>query len=152
MAAFLHQENNKIPSFLSWAYFTLRTSKAVTLFEWRPFPCNLDQCGSGFHACVVFPFLQRYANPSWRPANSGVFLVTSSYSTWSQWCTRCLWGVNQRLHFDVFLPTSSRVCKVSIFQLRHSPFFTWFVSRFPRSHRLSSHSRLNAFVIQTKLN
>jgi len=38
--------------------------------------------------------------------------------------------VNQRLHFDVFLPTSSRVCKVSIFQLRHSPFFTWFVLRF----------------------
>ena len=37
--------------------------------------------------------------------------------------------VNQRLHFDVFLPTSSRVCKVSIFQLRHSPFFTWFVLR-----------------------
>jgi len=34
---------------------------------------------------------------------------------------------SQRLHFDVFLPTSSRVCKVSIFQLRHSPFFTWFV-------------------------
>ena len=32
--------------------------------------------------------------------------------------------VNQRLHFDVFLPPS---------------------------HRLSSHSRLNAFVIQTKL-
>ena len=31
--------------------------------------------------------------------------------------------VNQRLHFDVFLPTSSRVCKVSIFQLRYSPFF-----------------------------
>ena len=27
-------------------------------------------------------------------------------------------------------PTSSRVCKVSIFQLRHSPFFTWFVLRF----------------------
>jgi len=38
--------------------------------------------------------------------------------------------VNQHLHFDVFLPTSSRVCKVSIFQLRHSPFFTWFVLRF----------------------
>ena len=30
---------------------------------------------------------------------------------------------NQCLHFDVFLPTSSCVCKVSIFQLRHSPFF-----------------------------
>ena len=30
--------------------------------------------------------------------------------------------VYQRLHSDVFLPTSSRVCKVSIFQLRHSPF------------------------------
>ena len=29
-----------------------------------------------------------------------------------------------------FLPTSSHVCKVSIFQLRHSPFFTWFVLRF----------------------
>jgi hypothetical protein len=60
--------------------------------------------------------------------------------------------VNQRLHFDVFLPTSSRVCKVSIFQLRYSPFFLlglfWGL---PRSHRLSSHSRLNAFVIQTKL-
>jgi hypothetical protein len=60
--------------------------------------------------------------------------------------------VNQLLHFDVFLPTFSRVFKVSIFQLRHSPFFTWFVLRLPRSHRLSSHSRLNAFVIQTKLN
>jgi len=35
--------------------------------------------------------------------------------------------VGQRLHFDVFLPTSSRVFKVSNFQLRHSPFFTWFV-------------------------
>ena len=34
------------------------------------------------------------------------------------------------LHFDVFLPTSSRVCKVSNFQLLHSPFFTWFVLRF----------------------
>ena len=34
--------------------------------------------------------------------------------------------------------------------LRHSPFFTWFVG-LPRSHRLSSHSRLNAFVIQAKL-
>jgi len=57
------------------------------------------------------------------------------------------------LHFDVFLPTSSRIFKVSIFQLRHSPFFTWFVLSFTsRSHRLSSHSRLNAFVIQTKLN
>jgi hypothetical protein len=54
--------------------------------------------------------------------------------------------------FDVFLPTSSRIFKVSIFQLRHSPFFTWFVMSLPRSHRLSSHSRLNAFVIQTKLN
>ena len=32
--------------------------------------------------------------------------------------------VNQRLHFDVFLPTFSRVFKVSIFQLRHNPFFT----------------------------
>jgi hypothetical protein len=30
--------------------------------------------------------------------------------------------VNQRLHFDVFLPTSSRVFKISNFQLRHSPF------------------------------
>ena len=32
--------------------------------------------------------------------------------------------MNQRLHFDVFLPTSSRVLvfQVSIFQLRHSPF------------------------------
>ena len=38
--------------------------------------------------------------------------------------------VNQHLHFDVFLPTSSRVFKGSIFQLRHSPFFTWFVLRF----------------------
>ena len=58
--------------------------------------------------------------------------------------------VNQRLHFDTFLPTSSRIFKVSIFQLRHSPFFTLFEG-LPRSHRLSSHSRLNAFVIQTKL-
>ena len=33
-------------------------------------------------------------------------------------------------HFDVFLPTFSRVIKVSILQLRHSPFFTWFVLRF----------------------
>jgi hypothetical protein len=32
--------------------------------------------------------------------------------------------VNQRLHFDVFLPTSSHIFKVSIFQLRHSPFVT----------------------------
>ena len=83
-------------------------------------------------------------------------------------CVQCVWVltfwkvtifqyastlVNQRLHFDVFLPTSSRVCKVSIFQLRYSPFFLlglfWGL---PRSHRLSSHSRLNAFVIQTKLN
>jgi len=38
--------------------------------------------------------------------------------------------VNQRLHTDVFLPTSSRIFKVSIFQLRHSPFFTWFVLRY----------------------
>ena len=38
--------------------------------------------------------------------------------------------VSQCLHFNVFLPTSSRVFKVSIFQLRHSPFFTWFVLRF----------------------
>jgi len=36
--------------------------------------------------------------------------------------------MNQHLHFDAFLPTSSRVFKVSIFQLRHSPFFTWFTS------------------------
>jgi hypothetical protein len=41
--------------------------------------------------------------------------------------------VNQRLHFDMFLPTSSRVFKVGIFQLRHSPFFTWFVLRFGQS-------------------
>ena len=38
--------------------------------------------------------------------------------------------VNQRLHFDMFLPTSSRVFNVGIFQLRHSPYFTWFVLRF----------------------
>jgi len=38
--------------------------------------------------------------------------------------------VNQRLHLNMFLPTSSRVFKVSIFQLHHSPFFTWFVLRF----------------------
>ena len=38
--------------------------------------------------------------------------------------------VNQRLHFDVFLPTSTHIFKVSTFQLRHSPFFTWFVLRF----------------------
>jgi hypothetical protein len=30
--------------------------------------------------------------------------------------------VNQHLHFDVFLPTFSRVFKVSIFQLRQSSF------------------------------
>ena len=30
--------------------------------------------------------------------------------------------VNQRLHFDMCLPTSSRVFKFGIFQLRHSPF------------------------------
>jgi len=59
--------------------------------------------------------------------------------------------VNQRLHFDVFLPTSSRVCKVSIFQLCYSPFLLGLFWGLPRSHRLSSHSRLNAFVIQTKL-
>ena len=39
-------------------------------------------------------------------------------------------SMNQCLHFDMFLPTSSRVFQVSIFQLRHSPFFTWFVLRF----------------------
>ena len=33
--------------------------------------------------------------------------------------------VNQLLHFDVFLPTFSRVFKVSIFQLRFSPFFNF---------------------------
>jgi len=38
--------------------------------------------------------------------------------------------VNQRTHLGVLLPTSSRVFKVSIFQLRHSPFLTWFVLRF----------------------
>ena len=38
--------------------------------------------------------------------------------------------VNQCLHFDVFLPTSTHIFKVSTFQLRHSPFFTWFVLRF----------------------
>jgi len=32
--------------------------------------------------------------------------------------------VNQRLHSDMFLPTFSRVFKVGIFQLRHSPLFT----------------------------
>ena len=32
--------------------------------------------------------------------------------------------------YTLYLPTSSRVFKVSIFQLRHSPFFTWFVLRF----------------------
>jgi hypothetical protein len=42
----------------------------------------------------------------------------------------CVYFGEQSLHFDVFLPTSSRVCKVSIFQLRHSPFFTLFVLRF----------------------
>ena len=30
---------------------------------------------------------------------------------------------------ELRMPTSSRVFKVSIFQLRHSPFFTWFVLR-----------------------
>jgi hypothetical protein len=34
--------------------------------------------------------------------------------------------VNQRPHFDMFLPTSSRIFTVSFFQLRHSPFFTCF--------------------------
>ena len=37
--------------------------------------------------------------------------------------------VNQRLHFGMFLPTSSHVLKVGIFQARHSPFLTWFVLR-----------------------
>ena len=46
----------------------------------------------------------------------------------------------------------SRVFKVDIFQLRHSPFLLGLFWGLPRSHRLSSHSRLNAFEIQTKLN
>ena len=58
---------------------------------------------------------------------------------------------NQRLHFDVFLPTSSHVFKVSIFQLRHSPFLLGLFWGLPRSHRLSRYARLEAFVIQTKL-
>jgi len=37
--------------------------------------------------------------------------------------------MNQRLHFDMFLPTSSHIFKVSISQLRHGPFLTWFVLR-----------------------
>jgi hypothetical protein len=59
--------------------------------------------------------------------------------------------MSQRLHFDTFLPTFSRVFQASIFQLRHSPFLLGLFLGLPRSHRLSSHSRLNAVVIQTKL-
>jgi len=51
---------------------------------------------------------------------------------------------------------SPRTCnpnpkQVSTFQLRHSPFLLGLFWGLPRSQRLSSHSRLNAFVIQTKL-
>ena len=38
--------------------------------------------------------------------------------------------INQRLYFDTLLPTSSRVFKVSNFQLRHSSVFNWFVLKF----------------------
>ena len=60
--------------------------------------------------------------------------------------------VNQRLHFDVFLPTLSRVFKVSISSCVTALFLLGLFWGLPRSHRLSSHSRLNAFVIQIKLN
>jgi len=38
--------------------------------------------------------------------------------------------VLHQVYFDALLPSSSRVVKVSIFQSRHSPFFTRFVLRF----------------------
>jgi len=60
-----------------------------------------------------------------------------------------IWWTNMHLHSDAFLPTSSRVFQVSISQLRHSPFLLGLFWGLPRSHRLSDHSRLNAFVIQT---
>jgi len=63
----------------------------------------------------------------------------------------CIYLVNQRLHFDVFcllLLVSLRLafssCVTALFLLG----LFW---DFPCSHRSSSHSRLNASVIQTKL-
>jgi hypothetical protein len=64
---------------------------------------------------------------------------------------RLLWWTNVYT-LMCFSPTFSRVFKVSIFQLRHSPFLLGLFWGSPRSHRLSSHFRLNALVFQTKLN
>ena len=80
-----------------------------------------------------------------RATTNSIFLVN--------YFSVCVYLVNQRLHFDVVLPTSSRVLTVSIFSSCVTALFLlglfWGL---PRSHRLSSHSRFNAFVIQTKLN